>query len=104
MSNSNSNIETQVETVAEKAIVPKQKKLKPARKQVKPGDVDKETAPQTGKEYSACSRRLFFIVLELTRRKTYGITSGLAVTERTITPSMYSLVRFGPCHLLIVSF
>jgi hypothetical protein len=51
---SNSNIETQVETVAEKAVVPKQKKLKPARKQVKPGDVDKETAPQTGKEYSTC--------------------------------------------------
>jgi hypothetical protein len=47
---SSSNTETQVEAQAAKAVVPKQKKLKPARKQVKPGDVDKETAPQTGKE------------------------------------------------------
>ena len=31
----------------------KQKKLKPARKQVKPGEVEKKEAPQTGKEYSA---------------------------------------------------
>ena len=54
MSSNNGNTETQVETAAAKAVVPKQKKLKPARKQVKPGDVDKETAPQTGKEYSAC--------------------------------------------------
>ncbi|KAK7006159.1 Pre-mRNA-splicing factor CWC2 [Favolaschia claudopus] len=30
----------------------KQKKLKPARKQVKPGDVVKTEAPQTGKEYN----------------------------------------------------
>ena len=29
------------------------KKLKPARKQVKPGDVEKKETPQTGKEYSA---------------------------------------------------
>jgi hypothetical protein len=32
---------------------PKLKKLKPARKQVKPGDVEKKETPQTGKEYSA---------------------------------------------------
>ena len=32
---------------------PKIKKLKPARKQVKPGEVEKKEAPQTGKEYSA---------------------------------------------------
>ncbi|KAJ7650449.1 hypothetical protein FB45DRAFT_859208 [Roridomyces roridus] len=32
--------------------VKKQKKLKPARKQVKPGDVVKTEAPQTGKEYN----------------------------------------------------
>lgn len=36
------------------AKTPKVKKLKPARKQVKPGDVEKSEAPQTGKEYSAC--------------------------------------------------
>lgn len=29
------------------------KKLKPARKQVKPGDVEKKETVQTGKEYSA---------------------------------------------------
>lgn len=45
-----SNItETQV------APVKKQKKLKPARKQVKPGEVEKKEAPQTGKEYSELS-------------------------------------------------
>jgi hypothetical protein len=55
---SSSNTETQVEDPAAKAVVPKQKKLKPARKQVKAGDVDKETAPQTGKEYSACPSHL----------------------------------------------
>ncbi len=56
---STSNTETQVETPAAEAVVPKQKKLKPARKQVKPGDVDEETAPQTGKEYSACLSPVF---------------------------------------------
>jgi len=56
---STSNTETQVEAPATKAVVPKQKKLKPARKQVNPGDVDKETAPQTGKEYSACPSPVF---------------------------------------------
>jgi len=50
--------ETQVEIPDANAIVKKQKKLKPARKQVEPGDVDKETAPQTGKEYSACPNNL----------------------------------------------
>ena len=40
--------ETQVVTAPKKV-----KKLKPARKQVKPGDVEKKEAPQTGKEYSA---------------------------------------------------
>ncbi|KAI0306211.1 hypothetical protein B0F90DRAFT_1910540 [Multifurca ochricompacta] len=48
-----SNTESPVDAPATVTIVvPKQKKLKPARKQVKPGDVDKETAPQTGKEYN----------------------------------------------------
>lgn len=44
-------------TTAETQVAPtkKQKKLKPARKQVKPGDVEKKEAPQTGKEYSAYS-------------------------------------------------
>jgi len=49
------------ETETETALVPqqqpqqvvkKQKKLKPARKQVTPGQVEKKEAPQTGKEYN----------------------------------------------------
>ncbi|KAJ7472755.1 hypothetical protein FB451DRAFT_1250599 [Mycena latifolia] len=40
------------ETVVAVAAPKKQKKLKPARKQVKPGDVVKTEAPQTGKEYN----------------------------------------------------
>ncbi|KAJ7145088.1 hypothetical protein C8R43DRAFT_926943 [Mycena crocata] len=43
--------ETEVQAVAV-AVPKKQKKLKPARKQVKPGDVVKTEAPQTGKEYN----------------------------------------------------
>ncbi|KAI0789929.1 hypothetical protein C8Q75DRAFT_793058 [Abortiporus biennis] len=43
---SSNGTETQV------ASVKKQKKMKPARKQVKPGDVEKKEAPQTGKEYN----------------------------------------------------
>ncbi|KAF7336980.1 Pre-mRNA-splicing factor CWC2 [Mycena venus] len=43
--------EVQAQTVAV-AAPKKQKKLKPARKQVKPGDVVKTEAPQTGKEYN----------------------------------------------------
>ncbi|GJE89967.1 pre-mRNA-splicing factor CWC2 [Phanerochaete sordida] len=41
-------------TQAEIQVVPgkKAKKLKPARKQVKPGEVEKKEAPQTGKEYN----------------------------------------------------
>ncbi|KAI0749642.1 hypothetical protein C8Q80DRAFT_1163122 [Daedaleopsis nitida] len=39
--------ETQVVTAPKKV-----KKLKPARKQVKPGEVEKKEAPQTGKEYN----------------------------------------------------
>ena len=34
-------------------VVKKQKKLKPARKQVEAGQVEKKETPQTGKEYSA---------------------------------------------------
>jgi hypothetical protein len=52
------NTETQLDVAIAEAQtsqtpVKKQKKLKPARKQVKPGDVEKKEAPQTGKEYSA---------------------------------------------------
>ncbi|OCH88568.1 hypothetical protein OBBRIDRAFT_820128 [Obba rivulosa] len=43
---SSNTTETQI------AAPKKQKKLKPARKQVKPGEVEKKEAPQTGKEYN----------------------------------------------------
>lgn len=39
-------------TETQVAAPKKQKKLKPARKQVKPGEVEKKEAPQTGKEYN----------------------------------------------------
>jgi len=46
--------ETEVAVVPQQQqVVKKQKKLKPARKQVTPGQVEKKEAPQTGKEYSA---------------------------------------------------
>jgi hypothetical protein len=50
--------ETETETAMAVVAAPekKAKKLKPARKQVKPGQVEKKEAPQTGKEYSACAR------------------------------------------------
>lgn len=66
----------------------KLKKLKPARKQVKPGDVEKKEAPQTGKEYSAHSSP---IVLRRTSSpylmQISGTTSGLEEIERIVTPS-----------------
>jgi len=46
--------ETEIAVVPQQQqVVKKQKKLKPARKQVLPGQVEKKEAPQTGKEYSA---------------------------------------------------
>ncbi|KAA1477149.1 hypothetical protein DENSPDRAFT_828405 [Dentipellis sp. KUC8613] len=44
--------EQQVAVVDNAVAVKKPKKLKPARKQVKPGDVEKKETPQTGKEYN----------------------------------------------------
>lgn len=56
------------------------KKLKPARKQVKPGDVVKEETVQTGKEYSEyfkiklkdvslqCIRMIRYLVQQMGRR------------------------------------
>ena len=44
--------ETAVVPQQQQPVVKKQKKLKPARKQVAPGQVEKKEAPQTGKEYS----------------------------------------------------
>lgn len=44
---------SETQTVA--VVKPKQKKLKPARKQVKPNEVERKETPQTGKEYSMFS-------------------------------------------------
>ncbi|KAF5391301.1 hypothetical protein D9757_001903 [Collybiopsis confluens] len=44
-----SNAETETAAIATKT---KSKKLRPARKQVKPGEVEKKETPQTGKEYN----------------------------------------------------
>ena len=81
---------TEAETQAVVAPKKKEKKLKPARKQVKPGEVEKKEAPQTGKEYSTY---YFFTVTTgirmLTLPKISGITNGPAETARTVTPSAY---------------
>ena len=45
-------------------VVPK-RKLRPARKQVKPGDIDKSEGPQPGKEYSEFSFPARIITLQL---------------------------------------
>lgn len=48
--------ETEVAIIPQQEqVIKKQKKLKPARKQVAPGQVEKKEAPQTGKEYSTSS-------------------------------------------------
>ena len=49
---------TEIETAA--VAPPKQKKLRPARKQVKPGEVEHKEPVQTGKEYSKSSFSLSF--------------------------------------------
>lgn len=58
-----SNTTTETQT----AVTKKVKKLKPARKQVKPGDVEKKEAPQTGKEYSE------FTSITLSHAFTHGL-------------------------------
>lgn len=83
--------------VVSEAQAPPVKKMKPARKQVMPGQIEKKEAPQTGKEYSedhytlASPRHLVAEYLPLI--KIYGTISGLEVTERTVIPS--TLLRWG---------
>ena len=79
----------EAETQAVTAPAKKVKKLKPARKQVKPGDVEKKEAPQTGKEYSAYGISSHLSPDSNTASQTSGTTSGPVVTARTATPSMY---------------
>ena len=42
--------------MADSAVTGAKRKLRPARKQVKPGDIDKSEGPQPGKEYSEYHR------------------------------------------------
>jgi hypothetical protein len=81
---------TETETVV--AVSKPPKKLKPARKQVKAGEVEKKETPQTGKEYSRYSghpslRRLTGFHLQI-----YGTTNGLEVTVRTAIQSAFELL------------
>lgn len=74
------------------AIVPAKpkptKKLKPARKQVKPGDVEKKETIQTGKEYSKpFSDTRADVVSHRVLQQTFGTTNGLVEIVRTTTPS-----------------
>lgn len=41
--------------MSESSAVASKRKLRPARKQVAPGEIDKSEGPQPGKEYSGCS-------------------------------------------------
>ena len=70
------------------ATAPKKtKKLKPARKQVKPGDVVKSETPQTGKEYSMSPYLPSFVNIHINTIQISGTISGLVVTEKTVTQS-----------------
>jgi hypothetical protein len=61
------------------------KKLKPARKQVKAGDVEKKETVQTGKEYSQSFHHVRVRVPN--KVQTSGTTNGLVETARTTTQS-----------------
>jgi hypothetical protein len=90
-----SNIETSTEIVPaeqQPQILAKQaprppKKPKPARKQVKPGDVVKTETVQTGKEYSTCLCIIQHLNLTNHCPQTFGITNGLVETARIIIQS-----------------
>lgn len=81
--------------------VKKPKKLsKPARKQVKPGEVEKKETPQTGKEYSPSYRFALpswlgsspLVILQIS-----GIINGQEEIVKTAIPSTYaSLHHYSP--------
>ena len=63
------------------------KKLKPARKQVKAGDVEKKETVQTGKEYSQSFHHDRVPVVPNKVQQTFGTTNGLVEIARTTTQS-----------------
>ena len=75
-------------------VVKKQKKLKPARKQVAPGQVEKKEAPQTGKEYSTSNTLTGFLVpsIDASREQISGTINGPEAIGKTATQSR-------SCHL-----
>jgi hypothetical protein len=69
--------------MSETAVTTK-RKLRPARKQVKPGEIDKSEGPQPGKEYSMfcytlCRKRQADITLKIS-----GIINGLEVIKKML--------------------
>ena len=86
---------TETETAVvpqQQQLVKKQKKLKPARKQVAPGQVEKKEAPQTGKEYSASNTSTGLLVsfIDAPRVQISGTTNGPEVIGKTATQSKRS--------------
>lgn len=73
------------------AIIPAKskptKKLKPARKQVQPGDVEKKETVQTGKEYSQSFRYTRVDIVSNKVQQTSGTTNGPVEIARIITQS-----------------
>jgi len=74
--------------MASKEVAPK-RKLRPARKQVEAGDIDKTEAIQPGKEYST------FIIIYWTcsNDQISGTINGLVVTRRMLLPSELTSMR-----------
>ena len=61
---------------AEKTVASK-RKIRPARKQVAPGDIDKSEGPQPGKEYSKLSTFFIRRTKVADQGQMCGTTSGL---------------------------
>lgn len=83
--------ETETAVVPQQQVVKKQKKLKPARKQVAPGQVEKKEAPQTGKEYSASNAfwSIHRAAPDAPREQIFGTTNGPEEIEKTATQSAF---------------
>lgn len=63
------------------------KKLKPARKQVKAGDVEKKETVQTGKEYSQTFQYTRVDVVPNKVQQIFGTTNGPVEIAKTTTQS-----------------
>ena len=68
----------------EVATAPPKRKLRPARKQVEAGDIDKTEAIQPGKEYSMFS---FFALLASAESQISGTTNGRVEIKKMHLPS-----------------